>query len=130
MSSLSHMRVASLQPSIPTSCSVSTIPWFPLNDPPPVASYSLLLLTLSRFSEAASLPPLDATMRPSCDLHPRIPSLLRTLQLLVTILPTVLRLPAVSLCRSSLTAFLPLPALFPPRVSPMSRMETVAPASP
>ena len=116
MSAFTHLGVSRTWPSILTSLSAYTTPWFPLHDsPPPVSSYSFLM---PRLPKDAYLTPLDATMRTYCYLPPRIPSFLRTLLISAATLPTVLQLTAVSLCRSSLTVFLPLPQWFLPRLLP------------
>ena len=99
--------------------------WLPL----PVASYSFLTEPPTKLFEDTSLPPLYDTMCPSCDPPPHIPSCLRTLQISAAMLPTVLRLPAVFVCRTLPTSFPPLPALIPPRASPIPCLSTIAPAS-
>ena len=77
---------------------------------PPVTYYYLLPAPMPNFHVSASIPPLDSTLHPYCDLPPRRPSRLRTLQISETTLPTVLQLPEISLCRLSPTSFSPLPS--------------------
>ena len=125
-----HPGVTCLQTSIPTSCSASTIPWIPLYD-------SLLLSPPTPFflhpQQGCPKLPLFHLFPPPC-VPPATPSphslsRLRTLPILAAALPTVRQLPTVSLCRSFPTVFPLLPVLLPSRASPMSRMETAAPAS-
>ena len=97
----------------------------------PVVSNSLITKKiLWGLSKVDYLPPYSAAMPLSWDRPLRSPSCLHTLQISVTKWPTAPRLTIVSLCGSSPTAFLPLPALLPPWASPISHPLEVALVSP
>ena len=97
-------------------------------------SHNLLLLASCKIfpglPEVVYLLPPGATITLSCDRPPRSPSRLRIFQIPVVTLPTASHFPFISLYRSSLTAFLPLPALLLPQASPMSRQLSVVLVSP
>ena len=113
----------------PVSILSSQLPYIPLYPPlvptawisVPVVSNSLLPAKfLPGFPKVFHLPPPRSTIPLSCIRPLRSPSILHILQISVVKRHTAPRFPVVSLCRSSPTAFQPLPALIPPRASHMS----------
>ena len=127
----SHLGVSCLCLSIP-----KYQPALPLLSSSYCMSFSPPLLLLLVSHELFSveriffLSPLDATKPPSCilPLHTMFP--LRTPQMVDVESPTVPRLPAVSLCRSSLTAFMMPPVRLPPQASTTSCLLTASLTSP
>ena len=130
MKSFAHPAVACLLPNILTSRSAYTTPWYPLHVYIPLFPHNLFFPHLRQYFLKLLICRILAPLCiPSSTPLPRNPSCLCTLQIAAVTLPTVPRLPAITLCRSLPTAFPPLPALIPPWVYPVSRLSTVAPAS-
>ena len=132
MGSTAHPGISRICPIIPTTRSGS----LPSPGSYCVAFHSHFLLLLashnisSRVAQGFYLPPPGATMPLSFDSPPCSPSRLRIFQIPVVTLPTASHFPFISLYRSSLTAFLPLPALLLPQASPISRQLSVVIVSP
>ena len=110
--------------SVPAS-RLPTMPLYPLLVPTvwisfTIASVSLLLTKfLPRSPKVVYMPPPGTNMPLSCDRPPRSSSHWHIIQISAVKLSTAPRLSIISLCRSYLTVFLPLPTLLPPQASHM-----------